>query len=1178
MDIEFKYDLNNPDLLGKYLENINQIKKTQKRIWAPDIPRIIKGYTDHGPKHSEKLIYYANCILNSNSTKNISNIERYLLIAGIYLHDIGMQCDVIAYPKILEISKKELGAKYDVEFTSESSDTFTIEEQKEIRKNHHLLSAAWISYAHRTGNTIFGDALQNFPNNLVTDLMDICKYHSTLPITDCSNTFRYLKSERKQVLAAILRLADELDIDSNKVDLKTIQDYRLLPENCFFWWFHNCCTVDYDSPYIFYISIALHPNDAKRYRDVIQEKYVEKFRKKNDILITILTGELYPVKIITEPDIQPDFNFPPFPEFIIQTITALNTHKSPLQELSEEMILWLQVMSYEVEEIKQIDEKTDEIRVLRKSGLSVERRCIRCVCGEINTSDIESINKILNRSLPYGWIICDTRVAKSAYSCVDSFEGINIFTLKDFLLNEIWRPYVDSINKMVENDKIPEYYVDLSCYKEIIDDEGNVCSIDRYENIDEYIDKWLKERGKNHISLLGEFGTGKTWFCRHYTYRQMDRFFKDPIKERFPILITLRDFIKTMDVESLINNLLIDQYKLSYLGNAFDVFNKLNHEGKLLLILDGFDEMARKADYQTVVDNFWNLVKLVDDKSKVILSGRTEYFRGAKESEKILSGREYGTDTLSLNPPQFEVIHLQELNDTQLQKIFEKRLGNIAGLNFYNRIFNIKTLSEIARKPVLIELLINTVDDKNEGKLTNITHVYLFATSKLLLRNIRNSRTFTSTSDKLFFLCELAWEMLSKRELKIHYKKIPEIILHYFKDKIKEPYELDNWDFDLRNQSLLHRNAAGYYEFAHKSMAEFFVALKFAAELNLLSPNVAKIYSDNENIDCVIPYNEKEINLLVASFGHISLNEPEMFSVREFINDLLNENIDDKLWRVIEKTKFLSNEEVKYIGGNAFTILIDANKSLSKGDLKGVNLTGADLTYTSFVDFDFEGTNFTETSCKHSKFENCNLRNAIFYEALLDNSDFVDTNLFNCSFIRARLFGVDFSLSSFEDSVLKNSFILVNGFKNLHYLSLIKNINSAKIYLEMKISFEDYSCWESLKSLGKNDAFLIISDQLYQGIEVVKFTNLKRSKDCINVNLINNNVSNSNVACLKELSIAKICSELLSRDNMYEGHKINNILVHQIVSQWNPFKFTISSYRDHKKSADYFNISANLKK
>jgi hypothetical protein len=46
-----------------------------------------------------------------------------------------------------------------------------------------------------------------------------------------------------------------------------------------------------------------------------------------------------------------------------------------------------------------------------------------------------------------------------------------------------------------------------------------------------------------------------------------------------------------------------------------------------LPMLGGFDEMARKADYQTVVDNFWALAKLAEDESKVVLTSRSQSFR-----------------------------------------------------------------------------------------------------------------------------------------------------------------------------------------------------------------------------------------------------------------------------------------------------------------------------------------------------------------------------------------------------------------------------------------------------------------------------------------------------------------------------------------------------------------------
>jgi predicted NACHT family NTPase len=40
--------------------------------------------------------------------------------------------------------------------------------------------------------------------------------------------------------------------------------------------------------------------------------------------------------------------------------------------------------------------------------------------------------------------------------------------------------------------------------------------------------------------------------------------------------------------------------------------------GKLLLIFDGFDEMAAKVDRQQMINNFWELAKVVVPGAKVI--------------------------------------------------------------------------------------------------------------------------------------------------------------------------------------------------------------------------------------------------------------------------------------------------------------------------------------------------------------------------------------------------------------------------------------------------------------------------------------------------------------------------------------------------------------------------------
>ena len=85
------------------------------------------------------------------------------------------------------------------------------------------------------------------------------------------------------------------------------------------------------------------------------------------------------------------------------------------------------------------------------------------------------------------------------------------------------------------------------------------------------------------------------------------------------------------------------------------------------MILDGFDEMARQVDYQTVVDDFWQLADLIDEGSKVVLKKVAQVsYRWAKESEKILAGKEFGRRTILLSPPKFEVLNIEPFDDKRI--------------------------------------------------------------------------------------------------------------------------------------------------------------------------------------------------------------------------------------------------------------------------------------------------------------------------------------------------------------------------------------------------------------------------------------------------------------------------------------------------------------------------------
>jgi WD40 repeat protein len=945
--------------------SLAQIREAVENIWAPDTPRIIQDYTDHGIHHVERLARWAVELLKASDGRPLTTHELYLLLGGIYLHDIGMQCDVLKLPEV-KTRAESLGTTFEVEFTARRANDYSIEEQKAIRKNHQYLSIAWIDHAHRTRETILGAAARSIPTDLVKDLMDVCVHHTKLPIASCPVALDLHTDERKQFVAALLRFADELDIDSRRVsNIATIESFTLEAANSVYWWLHNRTTISFPARNVLVITIHLHPDDLKEFGSLIHTAFIAEFQTKNQPVLTILRQNGIPIFVSSESKVVANDYDDPLPPEIRKVLRKLEERPDPRATLAAEIRTWLQSLRYELTTRAQTNGRTLDMVATLDQGALKQRVLVRCIDGEISGEDVEEMNRALDRKTPQAWLISDKRVSPTARELAAKDEDIQVFTLSEFLRQMVWKPYFDSLEALVEKDRIQDLYVDIGCYRQLTDEKGGESDRERHPSLNNYIDLWLKERGKMHISLLGEFGGGKTWFCRHYAYVQLHRYLSDPVRERLPLLITLRAFAKAMTPQQLINDALLEQYKLPFLGSAFQVFEEMNRRGKLLLLLDGFDEMARQVDYQTVIDNFWQLATLVDESSKVILTSRTEYFRWARESQKILGGEEYGRQTLVLQPPKFEVLHLDAFTDAQIRDVIIRRVGQEKGAQLADKILKTPNLAEMARKPILVELLLAALEEVSADVLDNPAQVYLFATNRLLLRNIDTQRTFTTTADKLFFLCELAWEMIKTGELRIHYAAIPERIKSYFGERIKDQHELDTWDFDLRNQTLLRRDAAGYYEFAHKSLAEYFVALKFAAELGCLNPIFPQTYKEE------FPIQQRPIEQLAETFGALPFTDERMQAVRDLLFAMLAPNASITLWTLLKATKGNSFDAVQYVGGNAATLLLLLGESFVKADLACAVLAGAD-----FLNTDLSGINLQGASLHSARIGSCILRKA----------------------------------------------------------------------------------------------------------------------------------------------------------------------------------------------------------
>ena len=992
-------------LLDTYIEDnrlntsLRMIREAMENIWASDAPRIIKGYTDHGEKHCQRLIEYVDKLLEANEGNKLSEKEMYILIAGIYLHDIGMQCDIsnsLAIKKIAE----DLGAEFHTEFTSHISTDYSIDEQKEIRNNHQYITGAWIKYAYRNDDTIISSAIKSVEFDLVNDLIDVCMYHSKLPITECPQSFRHYQNERKKLVAALLRFADELDIDKNRVSIDTVKLFSLNIHNTLYWWIHNQTKVIFCTPKVIRLSVLLNPHNLELYGEIIKKEFVEKFETKNAPTLSVLARENIIIHIDSSSGVVSEEFVNELPIEIIKVLDNIKNDDDPLRELADEVKTWLQVIKYEIVEAQTTNQNAIDLYATIEIGTFKQRILVRCIDGEISKDDVKQLDSILDKKTPQGWLISDRRVSKSAINQTAENDSIKVFNLSDFLRTMVWKEYIDALKIEVEKADIPNLYVKMECYKNSIDEEK--VNKDDCGNLEEYIDNWLLERGKMHISILGEFGTGKTWFCRYYAYYQLQRYLDNPSKERLPLLVTLRDFTKSLTAKQLINDALLEKYKLPFVGSAYEIFKEMSQRGKLLLILDGFDEMARQVDDQTVVDNFWELAdNLVDNNSKVILTSRTEYFRQDEESKKILGG-EYGKEDINQSA-KFEVIYIKPFENQQIREVIIKKKGEKIGSELAEYVLSKRNLKEMASKPVLIELLLESLDEVDDTILENPAQVYLYSTNKLLLRNINTERTFTKTADKLLFLCELAWKMIESDELKIHYTDFPDIIKDNFCDRIKDGHELDVWDFDLRNQTLLHRNSSGYYEFAHKSLAEYFVAFKFAAELGIINPLFVHTYCEEDGNYCQeLPIKTKnEVNELVNTFGAYNFSTFRLHNVSNLLVELLAPDADNKLYELIKETKNKNMNDVKYIGSNAASLLNTNGEFVSGLDLSNTILRGARLYRNDIFRANINGCDLREVDLVRTSFNETDLEMPILgnnrvlivgiaSKELIDTSEYAD--------------------------------------------------------------------------------------------------------------------------------------------------------------------------------------------
>ncbi|UCG57269.1 MAG: restriction endonuclease, partial [Phycisphaerales bacterium] len=117
--------------------------------------------------------------------------------------------------------------------------------------------------------------------------------------------------------------------------------------------------------------------------------------------------------------------------------------------------------------------------------------------------------------------------------------------------------YVDRVICEFESLPASRYYIELSASET---EDYDIEDESQFERpLTDVVSRLLLREGRKKVALLGNFGTGKSTFCRKYAYDLAKRFRSDATS-RIPVLVNLSDYESKLDIQELVTNTLQFNY------------------------------------------------------------------------------------------------------------------------------------------------------------------------------------------------------------------------------------------------------------------------------------------------------------------------------------------------------------------------------------------------------------------------------------------------------------------------------------------------------------------------------------------------------------------------------------------------------------------------------------------
>lgn len=296
------------------------------------------------------------------------------------------------------------------------------------------------------------------------------------------------------------------------------------------------------------------------------------------------------------------------------------------------------------------------------------------------------------------------------------------------------------------------------------------------------IDRALATEGKQHLLVLADSGMGKTTFLLNLFAQEQKR----AKKSRRPMAIVP-------------------------LGrpDAVDQVKAIQNKRSTLLLLDALDEdTAAIKDHRSRLDE---LMRVSGDFKALILTCRTQFF---SNDEDIPSE----TGILRVTPrragisasQEFRKVYLLPFTEIQVQRYVRLVIPLWKPLKRKHATSIVHKIPELSVRPMLLAMLPELISERSE--MNELWQLYEFMVDKWLQRE----SIWIDPVHLMKLSTEMAVDLVLNRDLRGGERISPSELADHLKLASEE---VEKWK--LTTRSLLNRDSAGNFKFAHRSIMEF---------------------------------------------------------------------------------------------------------------------------------------------------------------------------------------------------------------------------------------------------------------------------------------------------------------------------------------------------------------------